>query len=63
MGQPWYNILVKIMKKTKELLVANKDNMAAPANQWDTILKIFIQCYSNKIFFNQSLFGGSKNLF
>lgn len=51
------------MKKTKELLKANKDNMAAPVNEWETILKIFLRSYSNSIFFNQSLFGGCKNLF
>lgn len=61
--KPWYNLLVRIMVKTKQLLRADGNNMSAPSNRWDDIVDIFTEVYKNKIFFNQSLFGGSKTNF
>mgnify|MGYP000666357745 CR=1 FL=1 len=62
-GQPWFNLLIKIMKQTKQILVSCNNNVPAPASRWDTILNIFMTSYKNKIFFNQSLFGGKKKNF
>ena len=56
----WFNLIVKIMTRVSQLIKRNTNNIPAPVSQWDDILNIFKICYSNKIFFNQSLFGGNK---
>lgn len=58
--KPWFNILVKILIKTKQLLVASSNNLLAPSNKWNDILAILVSVYRNKLFFNQSVFGGNK---
>ena len=59
-GKAFFNILVKIMIKTKQLLTANSNNIPAPSSQWDLIMTIFKASYQNRLFFNRSLFGGNK---
>ena len=59
-GKPFFNLLVKIMVKTKQLLTANNNNVPAPSSQWDLIMEIFKGAYKNRLFFNRSLFGGNK---
>jgi hypothetical protein len=59
-AQPFFRLLIKIMAKTRQLLVANNNNIPAPGNRWDDILTIFMAAYKNKTYFNQSLFGGNK---
>lgn len=60
MSHGWFNLLVKIMVKVCQLIKRNQNNVPAPVSQWDDMLAIFRTCYSNKVFFNQSLFGGNK---
>lgn len=56
----FFNVLIKIMVKAKQLLAANNSNVPAPNNKWDDIMKIFMADYKSRLFFNRSLFGGNK---
>lgn len=60
MSHSWFNLLIRIMVKVRQLSKRNSNNLPAPVSQWGDILNIFKNCYSNKVFFNQSLFGGNK---
>ena len=59
-SQKWFNILVKIMKKTNELLIY-LDGRLNP--DFNVVLNIMIKSYRNKIFINQSIFGGNKKIY
>ncbi len=38
-------------------------NNSVPSTDWNEVVKALVTAYSNKVFFNQSLFGGNKNTF
>ena len=60
-SKSFFNILIKIMIKTKQLLKGSNNNVPAPNNRWPEIMSSFMVAYNNRLFFNQALFGGNKN--
>ena len=59
-SKPFFNLLIKIMVNTKQLLTVSNSNVPAPSNKWDDIMNIFLTDYKTRLFFNRSLFGGNK---
>jgi hypothetical protein len=56
--KPWFNVIVRVMKKAKDLLKLCPSNRTT--SNWPDILSTLITSYKSKIFFNQSIFGGNK---
>jgi len=51
------------MAKCKQLMAASSSNLLAASSEWDKIVSIMAVTYKNKVFFNQSLFGGNNRLY
>jgi hypothetical protein len=59
--KPWCRILFRVFSKANQLL--KKCINYVPSTNWSDIMNILLSCYRNKVFFNQSLFGGNKSLY
>jgi hypothetical protein len=60
-GKPWCRILFRVLSKANQLL--KKCINYVPSTNWNDIMNTLLSCYRNKVFFNQSLFGGNKSLY
>ena len=54
----WFRTIVRIVYKIIELK-RKVSNSLPPSIDWTAVRKVLVSSYSNKIFFNQSVFGGN----
>ena len=54
----WFKVVYRMMLKAKQLLKTCIDNV--PSSNWGDIVSVLLSAYRNKVFFNQSVFGGNK---
>lgn len=59
--KPWGPLLCRVLGKACQLLKHCTNYV--PNTDWNKIIGILLLCYRNKIFFNQSIFGGNKNFY
>lgn len=59
--KPWFNVVCRIMIKAKQLFRTCSNFV--PETDWNKIVKILVDSFGNRLFFNQSTFGGNKNTF
>lgn len=60
-SKSWGPLLSRVLGKACQLL--KQCTNYVPNTNWNKIIEILLICYRNKIFFNQSLFGGNKNFY
>jgi len=56
--KPWFSVIVRVMRKVKDLLKISQNNVTV--SDWSVMVTTLLSSYKNKIFFNQSVFGGNK---
>jgi len=59
--KPWFKTIYRVILRVKNLLKTCQNNIIS--TNWKDVIDVISLTYRNKIFFNQSNFGGNKNTF